>query len=434
MDAFLSSHGSSWGVLLLAIVAGSTYIAWSFRALGQRGRIDLSTRVPPPARPKLQADTDEDTADALHSTSIPESDAGDLNALPGTMSADDGAARSGQQKEHAIRQSNSEYTVGWICAVVTELVAARLFLDERHQRPEALASNDTNTYTLGRIGGHNVVIASLPDGEYGIASATGVAKDMLHSFPNVKIGLMVGIGGGAPGLKHDIRLGDVVISSPRDGHGGVFQYDFGKAIGGHEFRPTGFLNQPPVLLRSALSSLKAEYKEHGHQIKQTIDSLLKKSLRSLQQEYGRPQPRSDRLYRAEVSHLSVDEETNCEESCGDEATKLVVRHPRANDADPVVHYGLIASANTLMKDASIRDRLAREKGVLCFEMEAAGLMNQFPCLVIRGICDYSDTHKNKEWQGYAAMTAAAYAKDLLRQITPRQAEAEATIADVLGSR
>lgn len=135
-----------------------------------------------------------------------------------------------------------------------------------------------------------------------------------------------------------------------------------------------------------------------------------------------------------MSHPSAEEGVNCEGSCGDEAAKLIARHPRPDEADPVVHYGLIASANTLMKDASIRDRLARERDVLCFEMEAAGLMNHFPCLVIRGICDYADTHKNKEWQGYAAMTAAAYAKDLLRRITPRQAEAEATLVHGLGGR
>lgn len=64
-------------------------------------------------------------------------------------------------------------------------------------------------------------------------------------------------------------------------------------------------------------------------------------------------------------------------------------------------------------------------------MEAAGLINQFPCLVIRGICDYSDLHKNKEWQGYAAMAAAAYAKDLLCQIAPNKVEAEKKIIDVL---
>lgn len=105
---------------------------------------------------------------------------------------------------------------------------------------------------------------------------------------------------------------------------------------------------------------------------------------------------------------------SCSEFCGDDPSRIVKREPRDDDCDdPTIHYGLIASANQVMKDAQIRDKLAEEHDVLCFEMEAAGLMNIFPCLVIRGICDYSDTHKNKQWQGYAAMTAAAYAKDLL---------------------
>ncbi|KAF1980565.1 purine and uridine phosphorylase, partial [Aulographum hederae CBS 113979] len=98
-----------------------------------------------------------------------------------------------------------------------------------------------------------------------------------------------------------------------------------------------------------------------------------------------------------------------------------------------VHYGLIASANQLMKDATARDKLIAEKDVLCFEMEAAGLMNHFPCLVIRGICDYSDSHKNNAWQGYAAMAAAAYAKNLLCRIAPNRIEAERKISDILSS-
>ena len=87
-----------------------------------------------------------------------------------------------------------------------------------------------------------------------------------------------------------------------------------------------------------------------------------------------------------------------------------------------------------MKDALVRDALAKEKDVLCFEMEAAGLMNHFPCLVIRGICDYSDSHKNKEWQGYAAMAAAAYTKDLLCRIPPNKVEAENRISDLLSGQ
>ncbi|KAF6789964.1 pfs domain-containing protein, partial [Colletotrichum musicola] len=130
------------------------------------------------------------------------------------------------------------YTVGWICAVTAESVAARAFLDEEHRGPRHVAQHDNNSYVLGCIGSHNVVIAALPEGEYGTTSAATVAKDMLHSFPNVRIGLMVGIGGGAPSQKHDIRLGDIVVSKPGDGDGGVFQYDFGKTIQDCSFQET----------------------------------------------------------------------------------------------------------------------------------------------------------------------------------------------------
>jgi nucleoside phosphorylase len=86
-----------------------------------------------------------------------------------------------------------------------------------------------------------------------------------------------------------------------------------------------------------------------------------------------------------------------------------------------------------MKDALRRDELAEKLKVLCFEMEAAGLMNDFPCLVVRGICDYSDSHKNKVWQAYAALAAAMYTKDLLRHISRDDIEAEKKIGEVLSN-
>ena len=58
-------------------------------------------------------------------------------------------------------------------------------------------------------------------------------------------------------------------------------------------------------------------------------------------------------------------------------------------------------------------------------------MDNFPCLVIRGICNYSDTHKNKNWQPYAAATAAAYAKELLWVIAPVQVEKTPTATDAI---
>jgi nucleoside phosphorylase len=325
----------------------------------------------------------------------------------------------------------NDYTVGWICAISTEYVAAQAFLDEKHEGPEHVSTNDNNDYTLGKVGRHNVVIAVLPDGEYGTSSAAMVARDMLHSFPNIRIGLMVGIGGGAPSQKHDIRLGDIVVSAPRDGKGSVFQYDFGKTIQDQSFQTTGFLNQPPAILRTAMNGLKAQYEIEGHQLLEAaIDNILEKKPR-LRKKYKRPDPSNDRLYQSEITHPANDA-ISCATVCGNDLSKLVLRPERSEDKDnPEIHYGLIASANQLMKDATVRDRLTAEMDVLCFEMEAAGLMNHFPCLVIRGICDYSDSHKNKEWQGYAAMAAAAYVKDLLYRIPPNKIEDEKRIRETL---
>lgn len=321
----------------------------------------------------------------------------------------------------------NKYTIGWICAVVTEYVAARALLDQIHDGPDTQAPNDNNTYTLGEMGNHNVVVAVLPDGEYGTSSAASVVKDMLRTFTNIRIALMVGIGGGAPSAANDIRLGDIVVSSPRNGIGGVVQYDFGKSIQDQGFCRTGILNQPPALVRTAVTALRAEHISDGHNLQDVVGSVLEKKPR-LRNSYARPDPALDILYRPAYLHHDG---TCCIVDDANDESKVIVRQPRNDDDDTlVIHYGLIASGNALMKDASIRDKLAAEIGVLCFEMEAAGLMNQCPFLVVRGICDYSDTHKNKSWQGYAAMAAAAYARALLYRIPASKVDRESRIAEM----
>ncbi|KAF3065637.1 hypothetical protein CFAM422_009521 [Trichoderma lentiforme] len=320
------------------------------------------------------------------------------------------------------------YTVGWICAIHTELVAALALLDERHDCPKELDPNDSNNYELGKISNHYVAIACLPDGEHGIAAAAGAAINLLRSFPNIRFGLMVGTGGGAPTSHHDIRLGDVVVSTPGDGKGGVFQYDFGKTMQNQAFVETGFLDQPPRLLRTAVAGLKASYEMDGHMLTEEVNNALQRKPR-LQKTYSRPQT-GDILYKSTFTHISRPWEA-CE-ACDDDPSNYILRRPRdENDDDPAIHYGLIASGNQRMENAIIRDKLAIENGVLCFETEAAGLMNHFPCLIIRGICDYADTHNNSKWQGYASMMAAAYARDLIRRLIPEQVQARKTANDIL---
>ncbi|PQE07014.1 Ankyrin repeat protein [Rutstroemia sp. NJR-2017a BBW] len=245
---------------------------------------------------------------------------------------------------------------------------------------------------------------------------------------------MVGIGGGAPSKKHDIRLGDVVVSAARSGRGGVLQYDFGKTIQDQTFQTKEYPNQAPSILRGAVLNMKAEYEGEGHLLEDSINAIFERQP-ELREKYKRPDIRSDRLYKSEYVH-PVNSDTTCLVACGEDPLYQTSRRERIfsyGDDNPSIHYGRIASANQLMKDALLRDKLATEHNVLCFETEAAGLTNQFPCLVIRGICDFADSHKNKEWQGYAAMMAAAYAKDLLRQIPPSKVEAEKKIAEIMSS-
>ncbi|KXX72876.1 hypothetical protein MMYC01_209211 [Madurella mycetomatis] len=302
------------------------------------------------------------------------------------------AARELPDTASARQLSANDYSVGWICAVPVEYVAAQAMLDEVHKRPGTLAHTDVNDYVFGRVGKHNVVVSVLASGGYGTTSATKVAGDMQASFPNVKNGLMVGIGGGSPSPKNDVRLGDIVVSVPGNGRPGVSQYDYGKAVQGRAFETTGTLNQPPRILLNAVAGLRADYHSAsgGHRLEEAVDNILE-CRPHLRENYQRPGPEADHLFKSSVNH---------DVSCGGDKCSyqkleyLEQRSERASKGRSEIHYGLIASANQVMKNALVRDELASQ-GVLCFEMEAAGLMNDFPCLVMRGICDYSDTHKNK---------------------------------------
>jgi nucleoside phosphorylase len=274
-----------------------------------------------------------------------------------------------------------DYTIGWICALSGELLAARAVLEEEHPSlPQP--RHDQNSYTFGRIGKHNIVIACLPSGKYGTTSAANVAINLARTFTSIRFGLMVGIGGGAPNQRHDIRLGDVVVSSPTGrSSGAVMNYDAGKVIQDEKFLHTSSLNGPPTALLTALQRLKTDHIFKGHRIKDAVHEMHQRNPR-LKNECKRPKANEDRLYAAEYVHSNTNQP--CDKVCDD--AHLITRKPRDEDEDdPAIHYGLIASADKLMKDARFRDSLANEHDILCFEMEAAGLMDNFPCLVIRGI-------------------------------------------------
>ena len=286
-----------------------------------------------------------------------------------------------------------DYTVAWICALPFEATAAMFMLDELHDGEFPWRSGQESIYTAGSVSGHNVVIACLPKGEYAIGAAARVVGQLRLCFPNLTFGLMVGIGAGVPGPEHDIRLGDVVVGTPEDASGGCVGYDLGKeSIDG--FKLKGWLNATDPVLRSAIANIESRAGLRGDVFVQYLE-VFRDDPRG--GKFLHPGPENDLLYHAV-------------------RTNELVERPVRDRHDPVVHYGLIASGNNVIKNAILRDELRDRHNIICFEMEAAGLMNTLPVAVIRGISDYADSHKNDKWQPYAAATAAAYAKGLLNVI------------------
>ncbi|KAI4726754.1 hypothetical protein E4T49_05408 [Aureobasidium sp. EXF-10728] len=207
--------------------------------------------------------------------------------------------------------------------------------------------------------------------------------------------------------------------------GGVIQLDLGKVTTAGFLR-TGALNKPPAILLKALASLESKHDLRGPEDVPRYMSEAFHKFPKLRKGARHPGMAMDKLFLSDYSHPNVTN-TTC---VGCDTSKLVERESR-DSTDPCIHYGSIGSGNQVIKDSRFRDSIGKECGILCFEMEAAGIMDNFPCIVIRGICDYSDSHKTKEWQRYAAVASAAYAKELLHTVPPAAVEESHTALNIV---
>ncbi|KAF3184865.1 hypothetical protein TWF225_005776 [Orbilia oligospora] len=210
--------------------------------------------------------------------------------------------------------SHEDYNVGWICALPKEQTAATAMLDRIHPNLPKPAS-DENAYTLGSIGGHKIVIACLPKGTVGTNEAAIVAAQMLSTFPSIKIGLMVGIGGGIP---PKVRLGDVVVGTQ------VIQWDFGKAEG--IFKRTSTRERPPRALRTAISKLETEHDLREAKIPQYLNDLKVKYPKMVA-KYGWSKSLKDPLFTPD----------NSDGSQGSAASAGISGHQR-KPGDVYIHY------------------------------------------------------------------------------------------------
>ncbi|PWY94679.1 purine and uridine phosphorylase [Aspergillus sclerotioniger CBS 115572] len=316
--------------------------------------------------------------------------------------------------------AHHNYTVAWVCVLACEVDAARALLDEEDDPLEPLFG-DNNVYVLGRMWKLNVVIAS-PSIRGDTPMGQAVAH-LIRTFHNIRFGLLVGVGGGAPDLAHldpsnDIRLGDVVVSYPTGKHGGVINYNAPSWKDENSPEIESRLTAPPNALMSGVERLQCDHRFSKG--KEKMLSNVEVAFTRLTEvhhypiHYSVPGHDPDQLFNAVYNHVGG------KSDCGRcDPGEIIKRAQRTKD-EPQVHYGLIASADRDVNSTKLRDLLRNSWGVACLEMEAGGSLIDFPCVFIRGISDYCDTHRSDEWQPYAAASASAYAKDLLRLMGPEQ--------------
>ncbi|KAL6874747.1 natch and ankyrin domain protein [Trichoderma novae-zelandiae] len=303
--------------------------------------------------------------------------------------------------------SRDDYLVGWVCALPVEVAAAKATLDRVHDG-NLQSLNDGNNYVLGSLHGHNVVLAYPESGVYGEASVAGVATQLHASFTALRFTLMVGIAGGVPETKEDVRLGDVVVSKSTAGWPGVVECDVngGRAEDGDRLVRGRAPDQPSPLLLAAMGKAETAAIFDESQMAQYVSEIVQKDPVT----FAHPGPGQDVLFEPDYHHATMgSDEDGCNHCDPD---RIRPRQPRETQ-EPIAHYGLIASGHALIRHGATRDKLAHKHGALCLETEASGLKDAAKYLIIRGICDYADSHSSKLWHAYAAAAAAAYAKEVL---------------------
>jgi nucleoside phosphorylase len=327
------------------------------------------------------------------------------------------------------------FKVAIICALPLEAERVRYVFDkcwEDEGKHYGKSEGDQNAYTTGVIGKHNVVLAHMA--KMGSVNASAVAAGLRSSFPGIQLALVVGICGAAPVHPHtheEILLGDIIVSTS------VIQYDFGRQYPNGFHRKRGVedsLRRASLEIQSFISML--QVRQNRTRLTRNLAALLQsEGFQDAMPDAEYPGASQDKFYEASYIHrhrldVSCDkcsgDGENCSKSCdevGCEHARLILRNrhslPRTKDLllhpdnTPFIHFGRFGSANTVMKSGEDRDRIVQCDEVAAFEMEAAGVWDQYPTMVIKAACDYADSHKSKDWQGYAAAMAAACLKVFL---------------------
>lgn len=341
--------------------------------------------------------------------------------------------------------SPSDIEIGIICALPKEANAVRAIMDvpssghqsqniRSHSSSGSRPPGDSNSYTYGKIGPHHVVMAHVPG--MGKVATSNVAANMARTFGKMQLALLVGLCGGVPDPQGEstpgTKLGDVVIGDS------VAQYDLGKQLPDDRVRKRDVgdvLGRPDNRVRSFAAKLRSVGEELTRQTGEALAELVRGSPDLARKKLW------DVVYEPDYWHLHHSGErsaacracvpgqktcdaaraASCEtlgcESWDDRNGVKRATSVRASSLRPAVHFGTVACGDTVMKSGEHRDRVARDTGAVALEMESAGVWDNLPCLVVKAVCDYADSHKSKAWQEVASLAAAVCAKVVLEQWT-----------------
>lgn len=307
-----------------------------------------------------------------------------------------------------------DYTIAWLAVLPIEAEAALGMLDKQHEGQFESVRGDDYIYIGGEINGHNVVVATWPAGQnYGVGAAAALVNQVKARFSNIWFALLVGVAAGLPNLsptdpvkQRDIRLGDVLVCVPEKSSSGIVHYDLGKDTESG-FMLNGRQAETPAIVRAAIGNIQLT-KKRPFRTGNTFATQL-----AIFQNNAADIKFGCRIQEEDTLFASSEEE-------GVPQT-LIEREPRDGSERTQVWYGNIGSGSSMMRNARRRDDLRDMYDLIGLEMEAAGIMNTLPTGVIRGVCDYGDGQKNKNWQPYAAAVAAVYAKGILYTISPKAA-------------
>ncbi|KAM0473872.1 hypothetical protein ACHAPX_007920 [Trichoderma viride] len=350
--------------------------------------------------------------------------------------------------------SRDEFEVALVCSLPLEYDAVSLLFDQfwdENGDPYGRAIGDPNTYTTGRFGKFDVVLVLLPN--TGKVSAASATASLRSSYPGLRLVILTGICGAVPNSDNgdEILLGDVIISKT------VVQFDYGRQY------PDNFvakdttgdsLGRPDKNIRNLVAILETDHERERMEqraavlLKQIQDPAAKKPRRLKAATYQYPGAASDKLFKPDYRHkhhLSPQclcekcheySDPVCEESrklacdvlgCDD---KLIIRRQRLETLHqleqqgqgkeaqiPSVFIGRFGSSDHKLQSGEHRDWSAKRYGTLAFEMEGAGVWDELPCIIVKGVCNYADSHPNNHWQNFAAATAASVAKSLVERYT-----------------